>query len=99
MAKIDSLDKGLVETLQENARLASADSAAQQGVSEATVRCRIDKLLEYDVIQIKLSPTRYLLGGATWSTRLAGRCAALRSTLQYPGRNRSIPQGLGRDQK
>ena len=45
MTKIDTLDKDIVETLQENARLTNAELEGQLGVSEATVRRGIDKLL------------------------------------------------------
>ena len=64
MTKIDSLDKRLVEILQDNARLTNSDLARQVGVSEATVRRRINKLLENEVIQIKAVADPFKLGYA-----------------------------------
>jgi Lrp/AsnC family transcriptional regulator for asnA, asnC and gidA len=62
MTKIDTLDKDIVGILQENARLTNADLAGQLGVSEATVRRRIDKLLEKDVIRIRAVADPFKLG-------------------------------------
>jgi Lrp/AsnC family transcriptional regulator for asnA, asnC and gidA len=64
MTKIDTLNKRIVEILQENARLTNADLAGQLGVSEATVRRRIDKLLEEDVIRIRAVADPFKLGYA-----------------------------------
>lgn len=64
MTKINELDKRIVEILQENARLTNADLAEQLGVSEATVRRRIDKLLEKDVIRIRAVADPFKLGFA-----------------------------------
>ena len=64
MTRIDSPDKGLVEILQGNTRLTNGDLAAQMGVSEATVRRHIDKLLEKEVIQIRAVADPFKLGRA-----------------------------------
>ncbi len=64
MMEIDGVDKQLVEILQENARVTNAELARQVGVSEATVRRRIDKLLEKDVIRIKAVADPFKLGYA-----------------------------------
>jgi Lrp/AsnC family transcriptional regulator for asnA, asnC and gidA len=64
MTKIDSLDMKFVEILQENARLTNSDLARQVGVSEATVRRRINKLLENEVIQIRAVADPFKLGYA-----------------------------------
>ncbi len=64
VTKIDSLDKRLVEILQVNARLTNSDLARQVGVSEATVRRRINKLLENEVIQIRAVADPFKLGYA-----------------------------------
>jgi Lrp/AsnC family transcriptional regulator for asnA, asnC and gidA len=64
MTEIDSLDKQLVEILQENARVTNAALAGQLGVSEATVRRRIHKLLEKDVIRIRAVADPFKLGFA-----------------------------------
>jgi Lrp/AsnC family transcriptional regulator for asnA, asnC and gidA len=64
MTKIDHIDKELVEILQEDARVTNADLAGQLGVSEATVRRRIDKLLANDVIRIRAVADPFKLGYA-----------------------------------
>lgn len=64
MTKIDYLDMQLVSILQEDARLTNADLAGQVGVSEATVRRRIDKLIERDVIRIRAVADPFKLGYA-----------------------------------
>jgi len=60
--RIDSTDIQIVEILQENARVTNADVARQLSVSESTVRRRIDKLLEKDVIRIKAVADPFKLG-------------------------------------
>ena len=64
MTNIDNLDKELVAILQENARLTNASLAGQLGVSEATVRRRINKLLDNEVIQIRAVADPFKLGYA-----------------------------------
>jgi Lrp/AsnC family transcriptional regulator for asnA, asnC and gidA len=64
MAKIDSTDIRIVEILQENARVTNAHLARQLDVSETTVRRRIDKLLEKDVIRIRAVADPFKLGYA-----------------------------------
>jgi Lrp/AsnC family transcriptional regulator for asnA, asnC and gidA len=64
MTEIDSVDKQLVEILQENARLTNTELAGQLGVSEATVRRRIHKLLDKDVIRIRAVADPFKLGFA-----------------------------------
>jgi Lrp/AsnC family transcriptional regulator for asnA, asnC and gidA len=64
MMKIDSLDKKVVEILQKDARLTNTNLAGQLGVSEATVRRRIDKLIEEEVIQIRAVADPFKLGYA-----------------------------------
>ena len=46
MTDIDDLDTKIVTLLQKNARGTNADIAKQVGVSEPTVRRRIEKLLD-----------------------------------------------------
>jgi Lrp/AsnC family transcriptional regulator for asnA, asnC and gidA len=64
VTKIDDLDKKVVGILQENARLTHGELARQLGVSEATVRRRIEKLLEKDVIRIRAVADPFKLGYA-----------------------------------
>jgi Lrp/AsnC family transcriptional regulator for asnA, asnC and gidA len=64
VTKINDLDKEIVGILQENARLPNAELAAQLGVSESTVRRRIDSLLAKDVIQIRAVADPFKLGYA-----------------------------------
>ena len=64
VTKIDSLDTKLVEILQKDARVTNSDLARQVGVSEATVRRRIDKLIEKEVIQIRAVADPFKLGYA-----------------------------------
>lgn len=64
MTQIDQLDKELVEILQENARVTNAELAGQLGVSEATVRRRIEKLLARDVMRIRAVADPFKLGYA-----------------------------------
>ena len=64
MGQVDSLDIKLVEILQENARVTNSELATQLGVSEATVRRRIEKLLEKDVMRIRAVADPFKLGYA-----------------------------------
>jgi Lrp/AsnC family transcriptional regulator for asnA, asnC and gidA len=64
MGQVDSLDIKLVEILQENARVTNAELAGQLGVSEATVRRRIEKLLDKDVMRIRAVADPFKLGYA-----------------------------------
>jgi Lrp/AsnC family transcriptional regulator for asnA, asnC and gidA len=64
MTEIDKLDRQLVEILQENARVTNAELAGQLGVSEATVRRRIEKLLAKDVMRIRAVADPFKLGFA-----------------------------------
>ena len=59
---LDSLDHKIIAVLQENARLSNADVAAQVGSSEPTVRRRVDRLLERQVIKIVAVAPTFPLG-------------------------------------
>jgi len=52
MIALDELDHKIIAVLQENARLPNAQVAAQVGSSEPTVRRRVDRLLQQEVIKI-----------------------------------------------
>lgn len=52
MTNIDDMDREIVRLLQEDGRISNIDIAKQVGVSEATVRRRIAKLEEDDMIRV-----------------------------------------------
>ncbi|MGD9047784.1 MAG: Lrp/AsnC family transcriptional regulator [Anaerolineae bacterium] len=52
--KIDNLDRKIVELLQEDGRMASAEIARRIGqISERVVRYRIDRMLEKGIINVR----------------------------------------------
>ena len=59
---LDPLDHKIIAVLQENARLSNAEVAAQVGSSEPTVRRRIDRLLERQIIKIVAVAPPFPLG-------------------------------------
>lgn len=50
--ELDALDRQLIHVLQENARLTNRQIAVRVGSTEPTVRRRIDRLLDQEVIKI-----------------------------------------------
>jgi Lrp/AsnC family transcriptional regulator for asnA, asnC and gidA len=50
--RIDALDQGIIEALQENGRESFRGIAAQLGVSEATIRARYARLCADDILQV-----------------------------------------------
>ena len=50
--RIDALDQGIIEALQENGRESFRAIAGRLGVSEATVRARYARLCEDDILQV-----------------------------------------------
>lgn len=52
MTRLDELDHKIIAALQENARLPNADVARQVGSSEPTVRRRVERLLQHDIIKV-----------------------------------------------
>jgi Lrp/AsnC family transcriptional regulator for asnA, asnC and gidA len=50
LSKIDRLDRDIITLLNHNARCSSADIARQLGVAERSVRSRIRRLIEHNVI-------------------------------------------------
>ena len=59
---LDPLDHKIIAVLQENARLTNLEVAAQVGSSEPTVRRRVDRLLENQVIKIVAVAPPFPLG-------------------------------------
>lgn len=59
---LDALDHKIIAVLQENARQTNAEVAAQVGSSEPTVRRRVDRLLEHQVIKIVAVAPPFSLG-------------------------------------
>ncbi len=49
---IDAIDCKIIELLQKDGRIANTDIAKKIGISEATVRSRLDRLVKEDYIQI-----------------------------------------------
>ena len=50
--RIDALDQGIIEALQENGRESFRSIASRLGVSEATVRARYARLCDDDILQV-----------------------------------------------
>ena len=59
---LDALDHRIIAVLQESARLSNAEVAAQVGSSEPTVRRRVDRLLQHQVIRIVAVAPPFPLG-------------------------------------
>jgi len=63
MADIDEIDKKIIDALIRNGRASSADIARSIGnISERSVRYRIDRLVEHDIVQIGAIPNPLKLG-------------------------------------
>lgn len=60
--RLDPLDHKIIAVLQENARLSNAEIAARVASSEPTVRRRVDRLLENQVIKIVAVAPPFSLG-------------------------------------
>ncbi|MEW5909670.1 MAG: Lrp/AsnC family transcriptional regulator [Thermodesulfobacteriota bacterium] len=50
--EIDSIDCRIIELLQKDGRISNTEIAKRIGISEATVRTRLNRLIEGEVIQI-----------------------------------------------
>lgn len=63
--KIDDRDRQILALLQDNARRSNASLARDLGVSEATVRRRINTLIDESVVSVKAVPNSKKLGLVT----------------------------------
>ena len=62
---LDSLDRQIISLLQQGGRAANVDIARRLGVSEATVRKRLDRLVSDGVVRITAIPDAAKVGLAT----------------------------------
>ncbi len=62
---LDAVDRQIICTLQRDGRASNVDIARQVGISEATVRKRLDRLLADGVIQIAALPDAAKVGFST----------------------------------
>ena len=62
MSKLDATDERLIHLLEQNARQSSEVIAKQLGISPATVRRRIRKLVDSDILRIAAAVDRNSIG-------------------------------------
>ena len=60
--RIDSVDSMIIKLLQKDGRLTNTEIAKQLDISEATVRVRLKKLIDEEIIQIVAVSNPYKLG-------------------------------------
>lgn len=89
---LDDVDRGILQLLQRDARNSTAvDMAEQIGVSDGTVRNRIDNLEERDIIEGYVPLVNYANAGfqlqikITCSSRIVDREAHAQEALQIEG--------------
>jgi Lrp/AsnC family transcriptional regulator for asnA, asnC and gidA len=63
--ELDSLDRQIISLLQQDGRASNVELARQVGVSEATVRKRLDRLLSERVVRIAATPDAPKVGLST----------------------------------
>lgn len=63
--EFDSIDREIIRILQEDGRTANVEVARRVGMSEATVRKRLDRLVSEDVIHIRAIPNPAKVGLST----------------------------------
>jgi len=63
--QIDSLDQQIIRALQSNGRKSNVDIAREVGVTEATIRKRLDRLLSEGIIHITAHPNLARVGLGT----------------------------------
>ena len=62
--QLDELDRGIVRVLQGNGRTANTEIARRLGVTEATIRNRLSRLLDEGLIHIVAVPTPKAFGAS-----------------------------------
>ena len=82
---MDDLDRKLIALLQADGRASNAKIARDAGVSEGTVRRRLKKLLDDDVVQVVAVPNLEKLGYST---------TALIGIETSPGTSNSVAESL-----
>ena len=60
--RLDSTDLTIIGLLQKDGRMPSSEIAKKTGVSEATVRYRLKKLIEGEFFQIVIAAFKVLVG-------------------------------------
>ena len=65
MPEVDELDRRMIQLLQRNGRASNARLAREVGVSEGTVRRRLKRLLEEDIIKVVAFPDPEMFGYGT----------------------------------
>ena len=63
--EVDELDRRMIQLLQRNGRASNARVAREVGVSEGTVRRRLKRLLEEDIIKVVAFPDPEMFGYGT----------------------------------
>ncbi len=81
----DELDRRIIELLQLDGRVANAKIALELGVSEGTVRHRLSRLIQEDVIRITAVPNLEKLGYGT---------TALIVVQTTPGKSDTVAEAL-----
>lgn len=63
--QIDALDQQIIRVLQRNGRMSNVDIAREIGVTEATIRKRLDRLLGEDIVRVTVHPDLERVGLGT----------------------------------
>jgi Lrp/AsnC family transcriptional regulator for asnA, asnC and gidA len=61
-SKIDDLDRRIISRLQSNGRITNTELARNLGVSEATIRARVGRMVSEELINIVAVPTPRAVG-------------------------------------
>ncbi len=69
---MDELDRGIIELLQLDGRASNAKVAREVGVSEATVRRRLSRLIQQDVLRNHLKTLMFRVGRPSTSSGRTG---------------------------
>ena len=84
---MDELDQRIIAILQMDGRISNAEIARRLGVSEGTVRRRVGRLFQEDVIRVTAVPNIEKLGYAT---------TALVGVQTRPGKADDVAEALAR---